>query len=173
MIILIIDILFFFFSFFFFFFFFNDTATTEIYTLSLHDALPISSLNADPSPSPTLRRIKARRARRIEALSQYDWRSTPQRSAVIPSRRRRPAQVPGEPRLAGQRDPMRRTSPVTTVKVSAYAVTASRDRQCAEMPVRSSRSDGKVLGTLRSTPSIRVGSSKSWRCSGRPPPRTR
>src|SRR5689334_17842040 len=31
----------------FFFFFFNDTATTEIYTLSLHDALPISML-ADP-----------------------------------------------------------------------------------------------------------------------------
>src|SRR2546429_5559652 len=31
---------------FFFFFFFNDTATTEIYTLSLHDALPI--LNERP-----------------------------------------------------------------------------------------------------------------------------
>src|SRR5476651_988503 len=31
-----------------FFFFFNDTATTEIYTLSLHDALPISS---DPAGS--------------------------------------------------------------------------------------------------------------------------
>src|SRR5256885_7968019 len=30
------------------FFFFNDTATTEIYTLSLHDALPIY-----PGPSPT------------------------------------------------------------------------------------------------------------------------
>src|SRR5256885_11456610 len=29
-------------TFFHFFFFFNDTATTEIYTLSLHDALPIS-----------------------------------------------------------------------------------------------------------------------------------
>src|SRR2546430_9213008 len=29
------------------FFFFNDTATTEIYTLSLHDALPIS---VRPSP---------------------------------------------------------------------------------------------------------------------------
>ena len=28
--------------FFLIFFFFNDTATTEIYTLSLHDALPIS-----------------------------------------------------------------------------------------------------------------------------------
>src|SRR3712207_9320549 len=31
-----------------FFFFFNDTATTEIYTLSLHDALPISRLPDDP-----------------------------------------------------------------------------------------------------------------------------
>ena len=31
-----------FFFFCFYFFFFNDTATTEIYTLSLHDALPIS-----------------------------------------------------------------------------------------------------------------------------------
>src|SRR2546422_3005868 len=29
----------------FFFFFFNDTATTEIYTLSLHDALPISAFS--------------------------------------------------------------------------------------------------------------------------------
>src|SRR5437588_7202351 len=32
----------------FFFFFFNDTATTEIYTLSLHDALPISSHGVGP-----------------------------------------------------------------------------------------------------------------------------
>src|SRR2546423_4539982 len=30
-----------------FFFFFNDTATTEIYTLSLHDALPISEPTHD------------------------------------------------------------------------------------------------------------------------------
>src|SRR5438093_13557991 len=35
------------FSFFFLFFFFNDTATTEIYTLSLHDALPILTVPAD------------------------------------------------------------------------------------------------------------------------------
>src|SRR5258708_36705759 len=30
-------------------FFFNDTATTEIYTLSLHDALPISARRSSPS----------------------------------------------------------------------------------------------------------------------------
>src|SRR6266705_6090085 len=33
------------------FFFFNDTATTEIYTLSLHDALPISAPAETPSGS--------------------------------------------------------------------------------------------------------------------------
>src|ERR1043166_534169 len=38
----------------FFFFFFNDTATTEIYTLSLHDALPITSRS-------TTRRCSTRR----------------------------------------------------------------------------------------------------------------
>src|SRR3989454_8625994 len=38
----------FYFFLFSFFFFFNDTATTEIYTLSLHDALPIS---ARPAPA--------------------------------------------------------------------------------------------------------------------------
>src|SRR6266568_6291677 len=32
-----------------FFFFFNDTATTEIYTLSLHDALPISIASRSPN----------------------------------------------------------------------------------------------------------------------------
>src|SRR2546430_13526559 len=36
---------------FFIFFFFNDTATTEIYTLSLHDALPTSSRGASTSRS--------------------------------------------------------------------------------------------------------------------------
>src|SRR5471032_2810547 len=46
---------------FLYFFFFNDTATTEIYTLSLHDALPISALR--PASRPT-RAPPARRTRR-------------------------------------------------------------------------------------------------------------
>src|SRR5258705_10282222 len=47
-----------------FFFFFNDTATTEIYTLSLHDALPISRLRPDA------RALDARaRAARVEAAA--------------------------------------------------------------------------------------------------------
>src|SRR5690349_24550451 len=35
-----------------FFFFFHDTATTEIYTLSLHDALPISARGRRPTCGP-------------------------------------------------------------------------------------------------------------------------
>src|SRR3712207_8564241 len=42
------------------YFFFNDTATTEIYTLSLHDALPISGHGAQRVPRGALR---ARRLR--------------------------------------------------------------------------------------------------------------
>src|SRR2546426_7072918 len=43
-----------------FFFFFNDTATTEIYTLSLHDALPISGRGPDACSGTQLRDIAAR-----------------------------------------------------------------------------------------------------------------
>src|SRR3712207_9349517 len=43
------------------FFFFNDTATTEIYTLSLHDALPISSrLTAIPRSAKNVPRAPVR-----------------------------------------------------------------------------------------------------------------
>src|SRR5256884_3279362 len=54
-----------------FFFFFNDTATTEIYTLSLHDALPISppptrSRHARP-PNRVCRRIGTTSAPRCTA----------------------------------------------------------------------------------------------------------
>src|SRR5476649_2880890 len=48
------------------FFFFNDTATTEIYTLSLHDALPISSATDSRCPSCPRPRASARRCRRSE-----------------------------------------------------------------------------------------------------------
>jgi len=47
----------------FFFFFFNDTATTEIYTLSLHDALPIWS--EDPDEAATGQRVAIDTGRRV------------------------------------------------------------------------------------------------------------
>src|SRR5256885_14617955 len=59
-----------------FFFFFNDTATTEIYTLSLHDALPISTPRIQSSDSA---RLWARRSRPARAGPRARWRS-PSRS---------------------------------------------------------------------------------------------
>src|SRR5258706_10783498 len=63
----------------FFFFFFNDTATTEIYTLSLHDALPIwrcsgsacSTRPRNSSPSP------AAPARAVPSLTAWPRSSPP------------------------------------------------------------------------------------------------
>src|SRR6266487_3368890 len=59
-----------------FFFFFNDPATTEIYTLSLHDALPIpipSNSKPRPRPSaggpPSARKLKARVQELEESLA--------------------------------------------------------------------------------------------------------
>src|SRR5579871_6921738 len=48
---------------FFFIFFFNDTATTEIYTLSLHDALPISAELSPCGSAGSRRRSRGRRTR--------------------------------------------------------------------------------------------------------------
>src|SRR2546430_4487201 len=51
-----------------YFFFFNDTATTEIYTLSLHDALPISRADTGTGP----RVFRGRRG--DDALEQREMR---------------------------------------------------------------------------------------------------
>src|SRR3712207_7937989 len=50
------------------FFFFNDTATTEIYTLSLHDALPISGRSGS---SEEAHQMPPRRSRASAIQSQY------------------------------------------------------------------------------------------------------
>src|SRR5687768_18598264 len=61
----------------FFFFFFNDTATTEIYTLSLHDALPISRRPVTSawifprSRNTGRRRLKDRKSTRLNSSHGY------------------------------------------------------------------------------------------------------
>src|SRR5689334_24955062 len=54
----------------FYFFFFNDTATTEIYTLSLHDALPIyPSVPCTPSHSTAILGVRWNGRPRIDRKS--------------------------------------------------------------------------------------------------------
>src|SRR3712207_8724034 len=71
------------------FFFFNDTATTEIYTLSLHDALPISPSRVRTSP--------------IQSPSEDETSNAPVYDAWVQSRadcpvNHWPSQVPTSPR---------------------------------------------------------------------------
>src|ERR1022692_1350086 len=74
-----------------FFFFFNDTATTEIYTLSLHDALPISEM---------LRQFQNRPRNRVISflLREYD------RIAHFQQRKRKCQQRPGYQICQNQRN---------------------------------------------------------------------
>src|SRR3712207_7497997 len=67
------------------FFFFNDTATTEIYTLSLHDALPICSPRvAPPAPSRQGRPEAPLRSARIPSLPRRPRRNPRVRNPVAP-----------------------------------------------------------------------------------------
>src|SRR3989475_11171799 len=57
------------------FFFFNDTATTEIYTLSLHDALPISNVSSADILEKVARdpeKFWAEQARELEWIKPWD-----------------------------------------------------------------------------------------------------
>src|SRR2546425_13164739 len=58
---------------FFFFFFFNDTATTEIYTLSLHDALPISDRLSKREDFPRPRINVSRKLRKWSEVEVLAW----------------------------------------------------------------------------------------------------
>src|SRR6185312_13854579 len=61
---------------FFFFFFFNDTATTEIYTLSLHDALPLPQrAQRHGVPDVLLRRFRLARCAGVRAVREALSRS--------------------------------------------------------------------------------------------------
>src|SRR3712207_9437590 len=75
-----------------FFFFFNDTATTEIYTLSLHDALPIS-------PMTTALRQRPVASSRARVSSMVRNPKTP--GSRLPSSRRTPVSGGGDREPAG------------------------------------------------------------------------
>src|SRR6185437_13991264 len=91
--------------------FFNDTATTEIYTLSLHDALPIFPAARRAAPASADGRPGRRRRRRCPGRRSEAWQpasGTAPRSATRPARRRTASERsprPGlhRPRLCGTR----------------------------------------------------------------------
>src|SRR2546425_6914835 len=72
----------------FLFFFFNDTATTEIYTLSLHDALPISGAMGGAARARTPSRAGRRMGRprsRSRAASRQNRRRSEEHTSELQS----------------------------------------------------------------------------------------
>src|SRR2546422_2269065 len=70
----------------FLFFFFNDTATTEIYTLSLHDALPISESRGRPRAVRASARISGRSAGRSSSRRPTGSRRSEEHTSELQSR---------------------------------------------------------------------------------------
>src|SRR6266446_9010926 len=142
----------FFFTFFFLFFFFNDTATTEIYTLSLHDALPISPPpRATRSPSfrtPGPRRRSWRRGRSGFARAGRDCAP---RSPRVNTRRAGDGDLPQHP---GRVDPRRRAHGIRAVHRLRPALPVLRYRvrvlrRPADVPGGDPRGGGEVPGEVR------------------------
>src|SRR6266700_4340456 len=101
-------------SLFFFFFFFNDPATTEIYTLSLHDALPIcrtTPRRAAGGDPPGAGRAATRRRGRRETVARHphpDRAGVPRRRDH-PSQRGDPGSTPGPEQTRRERGGRRPT----------------------------------------------------------------
>src|SRR5256885_15996213 len=81
------------------YFFFNDTATTEIYTLSLHDALPISG--PDRGAGPAVRHRRAGRRAHPGRPGPHRVRARPVRPPEATGHRREPRLLDGQPAVPG------------------------------------------------------------------------
>src|SRR5215217_5994733 len=138
----------FFFLFFFFFFFFNDTATTEIYTLSLHDALPIS-------------RWRSTASSRCSRLLRVAW---PRQVAMYLAREHTGATLPPLPRAHGRRNIERR---IAVARGSRPSECARRPTACVRarsLPPRA-RGRGASRGSRRRQDRRRRASSRTRRAS--------
>src|SRR2546429_3965425 len=69
-----------------FFFFFNDTATTEIYTLSLHDALPISLICGVAYRSGCYGQWTAKGESRCQKLARFSFPRSEEHTSELQSR---------------------------------------------------------------------------------------
>src|SRR5215204_726403 len=104
------------------FFFFNDTATTEIYTLSLHDALPIST------------------ARRLDTVSPRGLR----RGRAAPGRDRKSTRLNSSHTVSSYA-----VFCLKKKKHTGAMALRARRRDCLQLEGRSHRNGGDVLSTSR------------------------
>src|SRR3989442_4298534 len=103
----------------FFFFFFNDTATTEIYTLSLHDALPIYQRVALLGRRSDLPRVRAPLRDRLRRVPR------PRREALPRGPRRHAARA----RRARDRKSTRLNSSHVRISYAVFCLKKKKNRE--------------------------------------------
>src|SRR2546425_6172577 len=115
---------------FIFFFFFNDTATTEIYTLSLHDALPIlrdaGGHRRDRSTGQSARDAAAAGAREATRRERARSRSGAVRDRLLSQGRRSGGQ---DARSAARHDYQRARGPLVADRSAGWRSRRARARQ--------------------------------------------
>src|ERR1019366_1224940 len=119
-----------------FFFFFNDTATTEIYTLSLHDALPIYNW---PVAQPSMRVILLRWGCPVQAG--FAWARISSRlerdlefvSRRVFARRRKSTHPPKQKKLGRGTRPVSNSPVAGTPSCQSSGNAQSRDRRHQQM----------------------------------------
>src|SRR5256886_4083827 len=104
------------------FFFFNDTATTEIYTLSLHDALPISLDSAETGDDRLREPVREVGARGVRGLEVQDGNARGLRHGL---RHNGDAAGAAEPRVGEPRPPVRKDGAVCGGRIRRRRVEGS------------------------------------------------
>src|SRR5471030_873713 len=123
------------FSLFFFFFFFNDTATTEIYTLSLHDALPISTGRAG-LPHRRCGAVSGRETR-CQTSGVHSASGTPESAAALPANPPDAAPTREPPHVAGPCAPVDPKAAAAALGRRSFPLSRNGLRQGHEARVRS------------------------------------
>src|SRR6266481_4225935 len=141
---------------FIFFFFFNDTATTEIYTLSLHDALPIYRRAHRPAPHPAHAHGGARgRPPRGHPLSRREALS----GAHAGARRARNRPHPPDPGAPGSHWlPRRGRSAVCRAPPGSRRLHAGAGRRASCLPAPGAARRASEADTSGERPRARMGS---------------
>src|SRR6266496_6444211 len=143
-------------SLFFFFFFFNDTATTEIYTLSLHDALPICR-EEHTGAETSIRRSRFHGSASRGSRSRRNWEDDGPATPTRPTKVRRVSSTLPSPGVTGRG--ASRSSALPFLASSTRRSAASENSSTSSSPGSTTRTFRRVRTRPASPPTTR----SSWR----------
>src|SRR6266487_5502110 len=136
----------------FFFFFFNDTATTEIYTLSLHDALPISTVQREADEVAAFAEELAASAEELHATSETVTHTAQQLAGDLGKQRDMAEGARGESgKAADQAEALRVRAELMQTDAGRLVAAAERGRERVARASQTLRTVGEEVRATAST----------------------